>query len=45
VPLIEHLDEATGEVTYHPRYHLKQYDWSYADEDPGDERLRAITAP
>jgi NADH-quinone oxidoreductase subunit F len=45
VPLIEHLDELTGEVTYHPRYHLKQYDWSYADEDPGDERLRAITAP
>jgi NADH-quinone oxidoreductase subunit F len=45
VPLIEHLDEATGAVTYHPRYHLKQYDWSYSDEDPGDERLRAITAP
>jgi NADH-quinone oxidoreductase subunit F len=45
VPLIEHLDEATGEVTYHERYHLKQYDWSYADEDPGDERLRAITPP
>jgi NADH-quinone oxidoreductase subunit F len=44
VPLIDHLDEATGEVTYHPRYHLKQYDWSYADEDPGDVRLRAITA-
>jgi NADH-quinone oxidoreductase subunit F len=43
VPLIDHLDEATGEVTYHPRYHLKQYDWSYADEDPGEERLRAIT--
>jgi NADH-quinone oxidoreductase subunit F len=43
VPLIEHLDEATGEVTYHARYHLKQYDWSYADEDPGDERMRAIT--
>jgi NADH-quinone oxidoreductase subunit F len=44
VPLIDHLDEATGEVTYHPRYHLKQPDWSYADEDPGDERLRAITS-
>jgi NADH-quinone oxidoreductase subunit F len=43
VPLIDHLDEATGEVTYHPRYHLKQYDWSYADEDPGEQRLRAIT--
>jgi NADH-quinone oxidoreductase subunit F len=45
VPLIDHLDEATGEVTYHPRYHLKQPDWSYADEDPGEERLRAITTP
>jgi NADH-quinone oxidoreductase subunit F len=45
VPLIEHLDEATGEVTYHERYHLKQYDWSYADVDPGEERLRALTSP
>jgi NADH-quinone oxidoreductase subunit F len=41
-PLVEHLDERTGEVTYPSRYHLKQPDWSYADEDPGEERLRAI---
>ncbi|MBW3659938.1 MAG: SLBB domain-containing protein, partial [Actinobacteria bacterium] len=44
VPLIDDIDEDTGEVTYHPRYHLKQADWSYADRDPGDERLAAITA-
>lgn len=31
-PLIESIDEDTGEVVYHPRYHLKQPDWSYADE-------------
>jgi NADH:ubiquinone oxidoreductase subunit F (NADH-binding) len=41
-PLIEAIDEDTGEVTWHPRYHLKQSDWSYADEDPRDERLEAI---
>lgn len=42
-PLIEHIDEDAGAVTYHARYHLKQPDWSYADEDPRDVRLRAIT--
>jgi NADH-quinone oxidoreductase subunit F len=41
-PLIEHLDEATGEVVYPERYHLKQPDWSYADEDPGELRLEAL---
>ncbi|MBW3619370.1 MAG: SLBB domain-containing protein [Actinobacteria bacterium] len=44
-PLIDDIDEDTGEVTYHPRYHLKQADWSYADEEPADERLSAITTP
>jgi NADH:ubiquinone oxidoreductase subunit F (NADH-binding) len=43
VPLIEHIDEDTGEVTYHQRYHLKQADWSYADEDPTASRIRAVT--
>lgn len=42
VPLIDHIDEDHGEVTYHPRYHLKQTDWSYADEDPREERLDAV---
>ncbi|GGI07858.1 NADH-ubiquinone oxidoreductase-F iron-sulfur binding region domain-containing protein [Egicoccus halophilus] len=42
VPLVDHIDEATGEVTFHPRYHLKRSDWSYADADPRDERLAAI---
>ena len=42
VPLIDHIDENTGEVTFHPRYHLKQPDWSYSDEDPGEERLREL---
>ena len=41
-PLIEHIDEDTGAVTYHERYHLKQPDWSYADEDPGQQRLDAM---
>ncbi len=41
-PLLEDIDEATGEVHYHDRYHLKQLDWSYADEDPGAQRLEAI---
>jgi NADH-quinone oxidoreductase subunit F len=41
-PLIEHIDHDTGEVTYHERYHLKHHDWSYADEDPGAQRLDAI---
>ena len=41
-PLIDDIDEETGEVIYHQRYHLKQPDWSYADEDPRDERLAAI---
>jgi NADH-quinone oxidoreductase subunit F len=44
-PLVEHIDERTGEVTYPNRYHLKQPDWSYADEDPGEQRLRAIRDP
>ena len=42
VPLIDHIDEEAGEVTYHPRYHLKQLDWSYSDEDPVEERRRAV---
>ncbi|MDX1621638.1 MAG: NADH-ubiquinone oxidoreductase-F iron-sulfur binding region domain-containing protein [Nitriliruptorales bacterium] len=42
-PLIEHIDEDSGEVTYHPRYHKKQPDWSYEDEDPREQRMRAIT--
>lgn len=42
VPLIDHIDEATGTVTYHERYHLKRSDWSYADQDPGAERLAAL---
>ncbi|MFP4233670.1 MAG: NADH-ubiquinone oxidoreductase-F iron-sulfur binding region domain-containing protein [Nitriliruptoraceae bacterium] len=41
-PLLEDIDEDTGEVRYHERYHLKQLDWSYADEDPGAVRLAAI---
>jgi NADH-quinone oxidoreductase subunit F len=44
VPLIEHIDEATGTVTYHERYHLKRSDWSYADEDPSQQRLDALRA-
>jgi NADH-quinone oxidoreductase subunit F len=44
VPLIEHIDETTGAVTYHERYHLKRPDWSYADQDPGEERLAALRA-
>jgi NADH-quinone oxidoreductase subunit F len=42
VPLIDHIDEATGKVTYHERYHLKRSDWSYADEDPSEQRLAAL---
>jgi NADH-quinone oxidoreductase subunit F len=42
VPLIEHIDEATGEVTFHERYHLKRSDWSYEDEDPSAQRLDAL---
>jgi NADH-quinone oxidoreductase subunit F len=42
VPLIEHIDDATGEVTFHERYHLKRGDWSYEDEDPSAQRLAAI---
>lgn len=41
-PLIDHIDHATGEVTYHPRYHLKQSDWSYADADPAEQRLASL---
>ncbi|MTV25080.1 NADH ubiquinone oxidoreductase [Nitriliruptoraceae bacterium ZYF776] len=41
-PLIEHIDERTGTVTYHGRYHLKQLDWSYADQDPAEQRLAAL---
>jgi NADH-quinone oxidoreductase subunit F len=42
VPLIEHIDEATGEVTFNERYHLKRSDWSYADRDPSADRLEAL---
>ncbi|MEX1177020.1 MAG: NADH-ubiquinone oxidoreductase-F iron-sulfur binding region domain-containing protein [Nitriliruptor sp.] len=42
VPLIDHIDEATGTVTYHERYHLKRADWSYEGTDPGAERLAAL---
>ena len=41
-PLVEHIDEDTGAVTFPSRYHLKQTDWSYADEDPRAQRLDAI---
>jgi NADH-quinone oxidoreductase subunit F len=41
-PLVEHIDEDSGEVTYPDRYHLKQPDWSYADRDPGEQRLEAL---
>ena len=44
-PLVEHIDEDTGEVTYHERYHRKQLDWSYSDEEPGELRLEAIRDP
>jgi NADH-quinone oxidoreductase subunit F len=44
-PLIEWIDDDTGEVAYHPRYHLKRTDWSYSDEDPSAERLAAIREP
>ena len=41
-PLIEWIDEDRGEVVYDERYHLKQLDWSYADEDPSELRIDAI---
>ncbi len=41
-PLVEHIDEDTGAVTFPSRYHLKQTDWSYADVDPRAQRLDAI---
>ncbi len=41
-PLITSIDEDTGEVTYHDRYHLRQLDWSDADEDPAAQRLAAL---
>ena len=41
-PLIDGIDPDTGEVSYHPRYHLKPLDWSYADADPSKERLEAL---
>jgi NADH-quinone oxidoreductase subunit F len=41
-PLIEHIDEDTGEVTYHPRYHLKRADWSYEGEDPVEQRRQSV---
>ena len=31
-PLIDAIDEDTGEVRWHPTYHLKRTDWSYAPE-------------
>ena len=30
-PLIDAIDEDTGEVHWHPTYHRKRSDWSYAD--------------
>ncbi len=33
-PLIEHIDEDTGEVTWHPTYHRKLPDWSYEEPVP-----------
>lgn len=30
-PLIDGIDEDTGEVRWHPTYHRKRSDWSYAD--------------
>lgn len=30
-PLIERIDEQTGEVDWHPSYHRKRLDWSYAE--------------
>ncbi len=44
-PLVEHIDDDSGEVTYHQRYHRKQLDWSYSDEEPGELRLAAIRDP
>ena len=41
-PLITAIDEDTGEVRYQDRYHLRQLDWSYADENPTEERLAAL---
>jgi NADH-quinone oxidoreductase subunit F len=41
-PLIDAIDEETGEVHYHERYHLRQLDWSYSDENPIEERLAAL---
>ncbi len=41
-PLIDDIDEDTGEVTYPSRYHLKQPDWSYADVEPIEERRQAL---
>ena len=41
-PLIDDIDDDSGEVTYHPRYHLKQPDWSYADVEPIAERRDAL---
>lgn len=42
VPLIDYIDHDHGETIFHERYHLKQPDWSYADEDPRDARLDAV---
>lgn len=41
-PVIDHIDHRTGAVTYHPRYHLKRGDWSYADADPVEQRLASL---
>ena len=35
VPKIEHLDDATGTVTYDPDFHRKRPDWSYAPAGTG----------
>jgi len=42
MPLIVDIDHDEGVVHYHDRYHLRQPDWSYADEDPNAQRLEAI---
>lgn len=41
-PLLVGIDEDTGAVQYQERYHRKQVDWSYSDEDPTAQRLDAI---
>ncbi|MCC5947777.1 MAG: hypothetical protein JJT89_04905 [Nitriliruptoraceae bacterium] len=42
IPLIDWIDDDTGEVTWHPRVHLRRSDWADADEDPVATRLAAL---